>query len=404
MQVPVPRAALECRLGVHRVVPAPDTQLDPAFRIHRHPRFPQTPRVEVLWRERIRLVPDRATVHANLDTGRETLAAVGPPPEEDLAVMHDNVEVVGGHDCRRDGHVLDTPASRVAGVEFTHLISIVDVLLLLDWGTRLLRQDADTSKPFAGAGADVAEDDDADRIAMNIGQRLAIHIPGEHRFMNFAFAPWDADGIVVHLALFVVGISTKKLKMLTTLLETTAVLNDLLEADTRPACIANGALAPRSIDEFVAIARIGVDLLDAPRTRALDGRHNGHARELVLVLQIRQRETLWAIDQPRNIHKPGIFINMGNASVVANEEILVRSERICHEARVWRLAVIGKLQQMQHVFALFLFDAFPALLVQVREAECVVILLPSLAEKNRVAPGKRLQLEFRKLRLDSAHS
>ncbi len=45
----------------------------------------------------------------------------------------------------------------------------------------------DAVEPFDAAGADVAHDYDAERVAVDFGEGLAVHFPGEHDFVGADF-------------------------------------------------------------------------------------------------------------------------------------------------------------------------------------------------------------------------
>jgi hypothetical protein len=45
------------------------------------------------------------------------------------------------------------------------------------------------------AGADVAEDDDAERVAVDFGGGGIVHLPCEEDFVGFDFGPGDGDDV-----------------------------------------------------------------------------------------------------------------------------------------------------------------------------------------------------------------
>ena len=62
--------------------------------------------------------------------------------------------------------------------------------------------------------------------------------------MNTNFAPGHRHHIVEDFAFLKVRVGSSKLNVLGTIFETTTVLDDLLEADTGPTCVANGTFTP----------------------------------------------------------------------------------------------------------------------------------------------------------------
>jgi len=103
--------------------------------------------------------------------------------------------------------------------------------------------------------------------------------------MGLHFAPWNRNDIVEDMAFLDIRMHTHKLDMLRAFCKTSTVFSDLLQADTCPFGGTNSSFAPlqrpisleryseypiyRSIDQFVPISRILIDLLDFPRSRAL---------------------------------------------------------------------------------------------------------------------------------------
>lgn len=75
---------------------------------------------------------------------------------------------------------------------------------------------------------------------MNLGERLAVHLPGEHDFVGLDFRPWHTDDVVHCLVLFEVRFGAVQFEMLSTVDETAASFDELLQADADVARGPNG--------------------------------------------------------------------------------------------------------------------------------------------------------------------
>ena len=100
-----------------------------------------------------------------------------------------------------------------------------------------------------------------------------------------------------------VCVSTVEFEMLRAFDQTSAVLDDFLQADTGPGGSSNRTLCPRSVDHFVTFTRIFVDLLDASSTRTLDGCQSRLTGEQVLVLQVSQLEGRRSFHEPTKVNR-----------------------------------------------------------------------------------------------------
>lgn len=76
---------------------------------------------------------------------------------------------------------------------------------------------------------------------MDARQRLAVHLPGEHDFVNLDFAIGNRYNIVVDVVLLEVGVCAEEFAVLPAVFETAAVFDDFFEADARVARGADGA-------------------------------------------------------------------------------------------------------------------------------------------------------------------
>ena len=215
--------------------------------------------------------------------------------------------------------------------------------------------------------------------------------------MRLDLAPGDAHDVVVRLALLEVRVGAEELDVLRAVHEAAAVLDDLLERDARPAGRADGALAPGRVDQLVAVAGVLVDLLDAAGARALEADDVALAREQLLVLQVGEREALRLVHQPFNVEEELVRVDLGDAAVVAHEEVRVGRDLVLDQAVPGQLAVIRELQHVDHVWCLLLEHVLPADLGEVAQSCCVVILLEALSGEDWVRIWQRHQLKFGRL-------
>lgn len=276
-------------LRIQRIIPRPHAKLQPALGIKRQVNLPQSPSIVILGRHILRrhFIPDRASVWAYLHANRPVSAArIRPALQLNLAVVRDDVHVLGRDDGRRHRHVLDREAVAVQRVLFADLRGVVEVLLPLDGRLAGVPDAADLVQPLAASGADVAEDDRPKGKAVEFGKRLAVHLPGQQDLVDLDLAPGNGDDVVVHLALLEVGVGAEKLDVHRAVLQTAAVLDHLLERDAGPAGGSDSAFRPGSVDELIAIARILVDLFEAASAGTLKTDDVALAGEKLFVLQV----------------------------------------------------------------------------------------------------------------------
>ena len=149
---------------------------------------------------------------------------------------------------------------------FAILRGVVKVFLLLDRGCGRFGDGIDASEPFDAPATDrsasiicllrlspfqfdspcpnVAKNNYPQRSAMDLWQRLAVHLPSEHNFVRSNLAPWNGDNIVVNISFLEISIDPDELNVLRAILQATAMLEYLFEANPCPPCSSYCAFAP----------------------------------------------------------------------------------------------------------------------------------------------------------------
>lgn len=158
MQIPVPSRAHIGGLGVHSIVPSPDTQLQPPLSVDRKINLPKPPGIVILCAHLLirDFIPDAASIARDLDAdGPMATAGISPAAHFDLAVVDDLGHVDGSHDGRGDGHVLDAEAVAVHGVLLADLGCVVKVFFRLDGGETGASDGFDFVEPFATSSSNV---------------------------------------------------------------------------------------------------------------------------------------------------------------------------------------------------------------------------------------------------------
>lgn len=86
------------------------------------------------------------------------------------------------------------------------------------------------------------------------------------------------------LAFFEIRVRSEKLEVIRARLESPAGFDEFFQTHPRPPRRADGAFSPGGVDQFVAVAGVFVNLLDATGAGALEGDNVGLAREEGFVL------------------------------------------------------------------------------------------------------------------------
>lgn len=198
----------------------------------------------------------------------------------------------------------------------------IQILSTLYWCLTGRFDGLDPVQPLDTSCADVAHDNFAERKTMYFWQRLTVHLPSQEDFVGLDLGPWHGNDIIHALASFKARVCSVQLEMLGAIFETSAMFDDLLEADASPFCGTYRPFSPRSIDHFVTLARILADLLEPLGSAALNGHKLGGAWEDGFVLQISKSErVLGLLTSPSRqmSYAPGPRANVRYSAVVANK-------------------------------------------------------------------------------------
>lgn len=117
--------------------------------------------------------------------------------------------------------------------------------------------------------------------------------------------------------------------MLRTFDQTSAVLDDFLQADTSPGGGSNRTLRPRSVDHFVTFTCVFVDLFNASSTRTLDGCQDRLTGKNVFVLQVSQLEGRRSFHEPVKVDRVFGRRDYWDPTMIAYKEERIRCDGFC---------------------------------------------------------------------------
>lgn len=150
--------------------------------------------------------------------------------------------------------------------------------------------------------------------------------------MGFNLPVGDGDGVVIQCTFLEVGVCADEFNVFCPFFEPAAVLQNLFKGDACPAGGGDRTFAPRCVDEFVAVPRILVDLLDTARTGALECDDVTLAREDGLVFQLGQRDTSWGVDESADVEEEGVFVDSGDPAMVPYEVVFVGCDGVVYQS------------------------------------------------------------------------
>lgn len=188
--------------------------------------------------------------------------------------------------------------------------------------------------------------------------------------------------------------------MLPTVREPAASLDDFLQAHPNIFGSPYGSLRPRSIDHFIPLPCVQIDLLDASSPRALDRDEPFRSWESGLILEIIQCERLRLFHQSLHFKAPSFALDLRDPPVVPDEMQRVRCDGLRCDKSFRRFAVVRELQEVQHLRMFLLTDALPGFFGDgsERAADGLVPELPADTFEHRVGVGDRSELELRRWR------
>jgi hypothetical protein len=297
-------------------------------------------------------IPDATSVSADLNPLGPAATAVRPPSQLDLAIVDNLVVVDGRHDGARNRHGLNAETVAVGDVVLSHLRTVVNVLFHLYGSKTRLADDVDPVEPLAASRTNVTKDNHTEWIPVDLGERLAVHLPSEHYLVNFDFSRRNGNGIIVYLSFLEVCVGTEKFDMFTAVFKSTTVLEDFLETHTSPSRGSDRTFAPRRVDELVAIPRVLLNLLNTPGTGTLQGDCCSHAGKDRLVLEFFEGDLLWSIDETLDFNVKFFRVDFGDTSMVTYEMVCIGRD-LSLDASVWS----GFSMRFKHKLSL----AYPAL-------------------------------------------
>lgn len=168
---------------------------------------------------------------------------------------------------------------------------------------------------------------------MDLWQRLSIHLPRKNYFIGLDLAPRYADDVVHGLTFFEIRVAAVELEVdIIFVGQAAAELEDFLQRNSGPASRADGALTPRSIDQFITIPRVQLNLLDAPCACALQSDDGGLPFEQPFILQFRESDGARFLHETFDFERIRGRVDFRNATMVADEEVSVVGKSCLYEA------------------------------------------------------------------------
>lgn len=311
--------------------------------------------------------------------------------------MDDDLVLPGRHDCRADRHLLDLDTICRTLVVLANLLVEVQVFLALDWCQTGCLDGLDPIQPLDTASTDVSHNHHSQGVSVDLGQGFPVHLPGKHHFVGLDLGPGHTDNIVHRFVVLEVGFGTVEFEVFAALKKTTAVLDDLLQADTDVFSCSDRTFSPRSLRNLITLTSVERDLLDTTGSRTLHGNHFLHARELRLVHQIIHSICLGVLDQTVKLQEELVLVDQWDTAVIPDEVKRVGCDRLGGSESLGRLTVVGELQKMEH-FGVFLFQhGVPGVFRHVRKLTThgMMPLLPVGSGQHGVGVRDRAHLVFR---------
>lgn len=235
---------------------------------------------------------------------------------------------------------------------------------------------------------------------MDPGQGFAVHLPRQHDLVGLDLAPRHADQVVHGLVLLEVRVGPVEFQVLAAAGHAAALLDDLFQAHADVPRRAVGPVGPGGVDHLVPLAGVQPDLLDATRAAALDRHELLHAREDFLVLQVGHTESPRVLDRSVHLEFPLVGVDVGDAAVVPDKVQGRRRDGLRRDEALRWLAVVGELEQVEHVGVFFLNHTEPRFFRDGGQwtADRLVPHLPTHAFEDGVGVGDGPKLEFRRRR------
>jgi len=161
-----------CRLRVHGIIPCPYTAFNPPLRIDRQFNLPQPPGIVVLCTHILKrnFIPNRPAISTDLHSHRPmSTARIRPAGKRDFPLVDNLIHIFRGDNRRAHRHVLDRKAIAILRILFPNLRRVIEIFLLLNGCRTRLSDGPDLIQPFNTPGSDIAKNQRAERISVNLG-------------------------------------------------------------------------------------------------------------------------------------------------------------------------------------------------------------------------------------------